>query len=480
MAKKQLTILVVILAVVLVIAVVVKSVRTGAVQSVDEGVGEMLLPELEINEIEKITLESGEGQFVLEKAGEGEDAKWSVASREGYPADFDKIREFLITLSEVKISQWIEAGPSQFARLQLLSPGAEGDADGQGLLVSFSDGDGGDLGSLLLGKEYLQRFDTPSPFGGLRGMPAGRYVRVGEDESVWLVSEIFSDVALDAAEWLDDDFFKVENLKSVAISAEDPAFNWRLYRESPEDAEWQLAGLEEGEEVDAARISSIRNAFSNARFEDVLVDVEEVEGERTKMVLQTFDGFVYTVEVGPEVDESRNHHLTMRVKAVLGKEREPAADETDEEKTAADEAFVAEMERLKEKLDREKKFEGHVYLVPNFVVSSLLKRRFELLKVEDEVPATTGPSGMPLPGGAGMPPGIPGFPGAAGPLMVPPPGPSGPTPQPAQPRATAVTPPVGIENGKIMSAEEIERRTKEAQEKLESSDEAQAPRGDEE
>ncbi|MEM7147377.1 MAG: DUF4340 domain-containing protein [Verrucomicrobiota bacterium] len=474
MAKKQLTVLVAILAALLVVAVIVKSVRMGEVQSVDEGVGEHLVPDLDINEVSKITLESGDEELVLAKVGEEGEVKWSVESRDGYPANFDKIRELLIALSEVKISQWIEAGPSQFGRLQLIAPGDEGDAEGKGVLVSFSgEGEGDEMGSVLLGKEYVQRSDTPSPFGGLQSTPAGRYVRVGDDESVWLVSETFGGVGMGATDWLDTDFFEVENLKSIAISAKDPAFNWRLYRESPADTEWQLAGIEEGEELDAARISSMRNVFSNARFEDVMVDLEKIDGDVTKMVLQTFDGFVYTVEVGPEVDEARNHHLTMRVKGVIEEEREAPEGETEEEKTAADEAFGAEVERLKAKLAKEKRYEGKVYLVPNFVVSSLLKRRFELLKAEDDpaVPGGPGgPGGMPFPGGMspqGFPPaGMPGSPIGRGPLLSPPPGPTSPTPAPAEPRATAVTPPVGIENGKIMSAEEIQKRAAEAQKKI--------------
>jgi hypothetical protein len=281
-------------------------------------------------------------------------------------------------------------------------------------------------------------------------------------------------VSVSPTDWLSDDFFKVEKLKSVAMSAKDPAFNWRLYRESEADTEWKLAGLkeEEGEELDAARISSIRNAFSNARFDDVVLDEETAGDEMTKFVLQTFEGFVYTVEVGPELGPDRKHLLTVRVKAVLPEKRDAEEGETEEDKKANDEVFAMERERLEKKLEAEKALEGHVYLVPNFVVSSLLKRRFELLKVEDETPnpaggGAPGPAGgMPFPGAGGLQ----GFPGAGmDSLIQRPPEPTSPTPAPAKARATAVTPPVGIENGKIMSADEIKKRADEATKMLQES-----------
>jgi hypothetical protein len=474
MAKKQLTILIAILAVAVITAIIVKSTRSSRVQSADKGVGEKLLPELPVNDISRITIESADEALTLEKGGD-EGAKWTVAEREGYPANFEKIRNLLIAMSEVKIAQLVEAGPSQFGRLQLISPGAEeGDMEGRGTFVTFAGEDDAALAELLLGKEYVQKSDTPSPFGGLSSTPAGRYVRVGDEASVWLVPETFSDIGLEAADWLSDDFFKVEKLKSVAISAKDAAFNWRLYREDETGADWNLANLEEGEELDAARVSGIRNAFSDARFDDVVLDKEAAGDEVTKIVLATFDGFVYEIEVGPELDEGRKHHLTMSVKAVFPEKREAEEGETEEEKVAKDEEFENELDRLKKKLEAEKAIEGQVYLVPNFAVSSLLKRRFELLKVEDETPTPglgPGPAGgMPFPGAGG----IPGMQGA-GPLIQRPPGPTSPTPAPPKPRATAVTPPVGIENGKIISPEEIKRRSEEASKKLE-----EAAKGDDE
>jgi len=66
-------------------------------------------------------------------------ARLDGAERNGYPADFSKIRDLIRSLWEFKVVRQLEVGSSQFARLHIQSPG-QGDGSGVQLdLIAASD-----------------------------------------------------------------------------------------------------------------------------------------------------------------------------------------------------------------------------------------------------------------------------------------------------------------------------------------------------
>ena len=77
-----------------------------------------------INDVTKIQLQSAPANVTLEKKGD----EWCVAERDGYPADFEKIRDLIKTLWELKAGQEMQIGPSQFERLKVLAPGQGNEA----------------------------------------------------------------------------------------------------------------------------------------------------------------------------------------------------------------------------------------------------------------------------------------------------------------------------------------------------------------
>jgi hypothetical protein len=85
-------------------------------------------------------------------------------------------------------------------------------------------------------------------------------------------------------------------------------------------------------------------------------------------------------------------------------------DEKPEDKKKNDEAFAADKKRLEEKLANEKKSEGWVYEVTEYTVSSLLKKRAEILaappKADAPAAAATGQPAGGLPDIKKMIPGL--------------------------------------------------------------------------
>src|SRR5690606_9877890 len=78
--------------------------------------------------------------------------------------------------------------------------------------------------------------------------------------------------------------------------------------------------------------------------------------------------------------------LTFKVSAKLPEKRKEGEEESPEEKTKLDKEFKDRVAALSEKLEQEKKLEGHVFKVRSFMVDSITKKRSELLT--EKSPAT--------------------------------------------------------------------------------------------
>ena len=348
--------------------------------------GQRVLPEFPINEVAHIRIKTATNEVNLVR---GEENAWTVQERWDYPADYADVSSFLRTVWQLEPVQDVPAGPSQYGRLDLVSPG-EGSTN-TATLVEFQDGKGGDLKSLLLGKQHT-RESAGSPLGGGGSFPVGRYVLVPGSGDVWLVSETFSSVSTDPEEWLSKDFIRVEKAKSISVMRPGSETNsWHVVRET-ESGQWQLANPRPGENFDPAKASSLNFAFASATFEDVASP--ELSPEQTGLdqpvtaTLETFDGFVYTVQVGNETNDT--YYVKVDVQAELPTERTPPAEEKPEEKETADKAFQENLEKLREKLENEQLHARWTYLVSKYTVDSLLKNRGDFMaEPEQDAPEQT-------------------------------------------------------------------------------------------
>ncbi len=397
MGKKQLTTLIIVLAVVALAAYAIKASRNKDLRASTEGIGEKLLPDFPINSVAEVSIMGGEESLRLARE-EGD--VWVVAERDQYPANFAKLRDVLREIWELKIVQVQEVGPSQYGRLQLLAPGGEEqDPEKVGTAVRFKNAEGTEVASLILGKEYIQKSDTPSPFGGDGGIPAGRWVKSSANDKVVLVSETLESLSVKPPDWLNTEFFAVSNIKTIERISADKSEDWKLEKKKEDVDEWTLLLLRPDERLDPAKISSHKNALSSPRFDDVVAGSKKLEGEAARFIIETFEGFRYDVAVSEELEE-RKYHLTVSVDGKFPKKRKAEEGESEEDKKKKDEEFETERKRLVEKLKKEKALAGRVYVVPNWTVSPLLTKRSEIVQqpgsAAGEAGATkTGQSGAP-------------------------------------------------------------------------------------
>ena len=391
MGQKALIRLLIIFALVGVVALILKLTGPGKVETITATTErEKIFPDFPINDVARIRIKSITDELNLAKSDKG----WVVAERDDYPADSQAAVAFLRDVWDLKIVQTPEIGPSQYGRLSLLDP-AKGAEDTSATVVSFLDGEGKELAALWLGKVVERESGQPSPFGGPSTTEAGRYVKTGSEDAVHLVSETFSDIETDPAEWLDEDFFKVEKVKTIAIESGNEGEDWKLSREE-ENGDFTLAGAKEGEELDPVKVGSMKNAFSSPRFEDVVTgeEAQEKAPDKTTFVIETFDGFTYTVKLSEKTDLNE-YYLTYDVSADLPDQRKPGEEESDEEKQKLDAEFAAAQQPLRDKLAREQAMAGKVYQVRSFVADSLIKKRDDLLKKDTPEDGAAGPTFTP-------------------------------------------------------------------------------------
>ena len=391
---KRNALLLILLAALVGTAVVVNQSKQKRLGSAYAGVKmrELLLPELtstdSINGIRKLRIREGDAQVNLALT----DGQWRVAERSNYPAAFDKISRTLMNLRELKIAGTPRIGKSAYGSEKLLAPG-EGAAGSTGLSVEMMN-DKGDLISNLIAGESTKSSGGASS-SSFSGAGEQRLVRVPKDaDTVWLINDSLSEVQTAPQEWLDKAFIDVRKLQSVEITSPTPAYSWSASRKD-ENSEFKFPESANGDELDTAKAGNLATLLSNPTFTDV-VPKDKATPEFMKNAigakLHTFEGFQYEVKL-LEVkeggkDAEPKDYLSFIVTAEFPKERTPEKDEKEEDKKAKDEAFSANKKTLEEKLEREKKFDGWIYEVSNYVVTTLTKRRSELLREKPKAPPT--------------------------------------------------------------------------------------------
>ncbi len=403
MGTKTLIRLVIALAVVGVIAVIMHFAGGGGVSKVTSTTARTkVFDNFPLNDVFTITIKDKARSLTLKKGKKS----WEIVERENYPANSPVVNALLKSLWDLKINQKVAVVKSQLNRLSLLDPADKAAKDGEtASILTFLDKDGKELASMWMGKIYQRSDNRPNPYGGGMSMSdAGRYVRRGDSNFVYLVGDSFKNVVTDPAEWLSEEFFKVEKIKTIAIKSGEAKDDWKLVRKD-ENGEFEFAKKNKGElEIDPGKTYSMKTAFgNNARFEDVFVGEEAKKAKvgKTSFEITTFDGFTYQISAG-EKDDLNNLPLTVKVSAKFQEKRKPGEEESDEEKKMLDEAFAANLKTLRKKLAKEKAMEGHVYKVRSSLVDTIAKKRSELLK-EKEKTATGTPGGS---GGVPMAPGV--------------------------------------------------------------------------
>ncbi|MGL5019188.1 MAG: DUF4340 domain-containing protein [Luteolibacter sp.] len=392
---------------------VVKLNQNQASQSATQrAAGQTLFESFPATEASTIEIKGATGTVTLAK----KDSKWGILERDNYPANISFVNDFIRSLSELKVTLGMQAGPSFAPRFGMDEAASK--AEDRGLTATFKDASGKEIAKVSLGKS-IETGAAQSPMGGSNAV--GRYVRNHADESsFYAVSEMFPSVSDEAKRWLDSAFINPEKIKSISLSAAGKSdVAWKLSRED-EQAEYKLENATGAEVLDTTVTSPLKSLFSYARFDDIVpaasvAERSDTAGKRTATI-ETLEGFTYTVDITPTKPASESFLVTVDVTATLPTERKKEEGEKPEDAKTKDTAFTDRLKALNEKLTQEKALAGITFEVAKSTVESLLKERDALI-----VKATPPTADAPAPGAA-----IESHPGG----MI------------ARPRATATSPPI--------------------------------------
>jgi hypothetical protein len=338
---------------------------------------------LPINNIAKIQIHSNSATVTLEK----KQNKWGVAERNDYPADFDKIRDLTRTLWQLKAAREMEIGPSQFERLHIANPGQGNDS---GVEIDLNGEKETSVASLILGKTMAQGEDATRD---------GRFVyNPSTKDRVYLVGETFANIdPIVLGSWLDKSFIAPTDIQEIDQSPWSNNQGWKIVRDTPK-GDWKLQDAQNGENLDKSFAQTIGNfapGFVDVRPASVSND-ETGLGEPFRIQLKTLDGFKYDFSIG-KTGPDKTRFIKFQVAAQINPARAPEPNESPDDKKKKDQEFEKRIAGLRQRLENEKQFEPWVYLVSDWSLEKLLKRRDEVISKPSPPPAaSTTPAPEPL------------------------------------------------------------------------------------
>jgi hypothetical protein len=342
--------------------------RDRAAQS-RRSLGGKLFPNLDINAVEKIVINGGSQTSQVART----EAGWVVPARFSHPARFEKVREVLLSLSELKTGPAVRVSEEQKKTMNISPPQAGG---GGGKLVSLLGRDGKPVAAMIMGIVHESRPPDGDPSG--RGYPDGRYVSPDGGQTVYLVPAVLNDMPADLLS------LSGQDIRDIRITRDGGA-PVHLQRSTPSE-KMAIADIPDGKELDLSKMYAVESALSFLRCNDVadpaLDDSSLGMTTATVFRAETFKGEVYTVRVGGTPTGAEERYARVGVE-LLPREDAPAGTNDVADAAARD----RERKELEDKVSSlRKRLAGWTYMIPSYSADSMCKSPGDLLK-DKEAPA---------------------------------------------------------------------------------------------
>ncbi len=285
----------------------------------------LLVPGLRehVNDVKKLTLTGANHQPVatLERT----DGIWKVAQKGGYPADFGKLRDYLLRVADATLVERKTANKERYATLgveDVTAPDAKGtlvEIDGLAeparIVVGLFDGQGG----------------------------SGTFVRRAAEEQSWLAKGTLSPDKT-AADWVRKDLANIasDRVASVTITRADGK-RLHVSKDSAADGPFKVADVPKGRAVSSEYVANgLASVLAELRLEDVVPAAESPRPDKTLTARYvTFDGLVVEAAMWP-VGEKQH----VAFKALLDEAAATAHVEREQAKAAAEHAAIKPAEAV--------------------------------------------------------------------------------------------------------------------------------------
>ena len=353
------------------------------------GSGDKVFPELmqKVNDVTYIKIQNQGKAITLTR---NEDF-WTVKENDGYPASLGKIRELLLGVANLERVEPKTKKPENYARIGLQDPG-DGSKSTQITLIA---GQEKKLADVIIGDSKPAKGDESQ---------SSYYIRALDDPQSWLANGKLPN-QWDPKNWLDSDIIvmKRDRIQQVKVTHEDGEVVY-IHRDKPDTRDFILESLKEGEQVTAPyEVNNVATTFTTMRFDDVKskTSAELPDKPVYTAELTTFDGMTVTFEPYKKDDKhwstykaGYNAELAKEFAAKLSeKPEQPAAEPENasaephsKAKPKASFTPMSEEEVKKEVELLNKRWSNWAYLLPEFRIQNIGKKKQDLLKKEDAAP----------------------------------------------------------------------------------------------
>lgn len=371
MSGKNLTILLVITLVVVIAAMQLNN-QNSMLPSKQK-----LFPDLmnNLNDITQIEVTTANDKFTLNRT----DKAWVLAEKHNYPADLSKIRQALVGTAELTTVEAKTAKPELYSKIGVADVTEK---DSTAVLLTLKK-QSDTLASVLVGNDQFIGGDSDKEI----------YVRKAGDTQSWLVTGNLS-VDKTPMDWLNKSLTDIEDKRVHEVTiTHSNGEKLRIFRESEENQDYQLAELTENTTLSSPyMLKQMAGFLAGLNMDDVTVpsDFTFDDKDSTQAVFKTFDGLEVTVTL--QTKDSKHY---AKLVAVAG---EPVAKpQTTESKEAEDKdanktdkattetAAVDKTEQVKtEVAELNQQLGQWIYVLPNYKVDSLLKKKEDLVKKAEQ------------------------------------------------------------------------------------------------
>ncbi|HEV7478026.1 MAG TPA: DUF4340 domain-containing protein [Burkholderiales bacterium] len=312
--------------------------------------GQVLFKDLKAADIASIRIAEAKNVLTLER----KDERWTLAERGGFPADFARVREFVLKAIELKAGQSEPIGEKDRARLNL---------DDSGTQIDFRGAGGKPLGTLIIGKKYFKR-EVENP---AKAIGDGRFVlQPADPKIVYLVADPLIQATAKTGEWIERAAFQAEKVKTLEVKFPEGG-GYRIERNA-DNADWKLAGSKPGEKLDISKANAASYSLSLLDLADVLPNDTKDTGldKPAEITAVTLDGLTYSIKVGKL--QGDNYFTTFTSSGTI----KPDAKDAERSK------------KLEERQPRERMLQNYVLLIPKGRLEDTLKKRPEFLEKRED------------------------------------------------------------------------------------------------
>jgi len=272
---------------------------------------------------------------------------WTVAERDGYPADFAKFRSGLLDLAEARVVEVKTSDPDQYGRL-----GVEDVSQDTATGVAVRIESPGDSATVLIGEaegEY-------------------RYLRQADQAESYLVDRN-PDFGTETTDWLDTSLLDISGERVQQVSVAHPDGETVLVRKTDAaQANFSVENIPEGRELLYDSVANVMGSvLERLRFDDV-AKADEVE-DTILVEFLTFDGLHMTAEASETNDQGWVRFTANHTPAEAGLGAGPGESGPDAE------TEVAELNR---------RLSGWTFQIPRFKYEQMTRSIEDLLQSEPE------------------------------------------------------------------------------------------------